>query len=301
MADAAHDQRKTSLEAFLAECDKLDADGDNKELITIVRNAERENFEAEFRGRIERKIQKEAMQTRVSYGGLDAGGPGPDWGKVIVDLGTERDELKAKWEAADKEVKRLNQVNFELVAQTAEEGKARQATAFRDTLSAGAAAWIGEQLRSIGAVRLKLRNADGSHKHRRWFVWSVGTDGSLRVAWGKRRDGAEHFAWKQLSYAAPKQRTVTGVRESPAATNPLGLTVEVSEGAAVVVVAEDEWVRRFVLDLAAGGDGPPPTPRRSRPRPSAPRHPRAPPPRGSSLTGCAHSPPSRLVSACCRA
>ena len=123
MADAAHDQRKTSLEAFLAECDKLDADGDNKELITIVRNAERENFEAEFRGRIERKIQKEAMQTRVSYGGLDAGGPGPDWGKVIVDLGTERDELKAKWEAADKEVKRLNQVNFELV--TARHGPLR--------------------------------------------------------------------------------------------------------------------------------------------------------------------------------
>ena len=123
MTDAAHDQRKTSLEAFLADCDKLDADGDNKELITIVRNAERENFEAEFRGRIERKIQKEAMQTRVSYGGLDAGGPGPDWGKVIVDLGTERDELKAKWEAADKEVKRLNQVNFELV--TARHGPLR--------------------------------------------------------------------------------------------------------------------------------------------------------------------------------
>ena len=123
VADAAHDQRKTSLEAFLADCDKLDADGDNKELITIVRNAERENFEAEFRGRIERKIQKEAMQTRVSYGGLDAGGPGPDWGKVIVDLGTERDELKAKWEAADKEVKRLNQVNFELV--TARHGPLR--------------------------------------------------------------------------------------------------------------------------------------------------------------------------------
>ena len=123
VADAAHDQRKTSLEAFLADCDKLDADGDNKELITIVRNAERENFEAEFRGRIERKIQKEAMQTRISFGGVDAGGPGPAWGKVIVDLGVERDELKAKWEAADKEVKRLNQVNFELV--TARHGPLR--------------------------------------------------------------------------------------------------------------------------------------------------------------------------------
>eukprot|EP01045_Picozoa_sp_COSAG04_P042808 COSAG04_NODE_13709_length_594_cov_2.058586_1_plen_181_part_10 len=107
----------------------------------------------------------------------------------------------------------LEDAELELVAQTAAEGKARQADAFRATLSAGAAAWIGEQLGSIGAVRLKLRNADGSHKHRRWFVWSVSADASLRVAWGKRRDGAEHFAWKQLGYAAPKQRTVTGVRE----------------------------------------------------------------------------------------
>ena len=132
----------------------------------------------------------------------------------------------------------VEDAELELVAQTGEEDKARQITAFRETLSAGAAAWIGEQLGSIGAVRLKLRNADGSHKHRRWFVWSVAADGSLRVAWGKRRDGAEHFAWKKLSYAAPKQRTVTGVREESPATNPLGLTVEVSEGAAVVVVAE---------------------------------------------------------------
>ena len=132
----------------------------------------------------------------------------------------------------------VSDAELELVAQTAEEGKARQAAAFRATLSAGAAAWINAQLYSmIGAVRLKLRNADGSHKHRRWFVWSVGADGRLRVAWGKRRDGAEHFAWKQLSYAAPKRRTVTGVREESPATNPLGLTLEVSEGAAVIVVA----------------------------------------------------------------
>eukprot|EP01045_Picozoa_sp_COSAG04_P016520 COSAG04_NODE_1385_length_6986_cov_8.400755_6_plen_444_part_00 len=145
----------------------------------------------------------------------------------------------------------VSDAELELVAQTADEGKARQAAAFRATLSAGAAAWIAEQLGSIGAVRLKLRNADGSHKHRRWFVWSVAADGSLRVAWGKRRDGAEHFAWKQLSYAAPKRRTVTGVREESPATNELGLTVEVSEGAAVVVVPEDQWARRFVLGLAA--------------------------------------------------
>ena len=72
---------------------------------------------------------------------------------------------------------------------------------------------------------------DGSHKHLRWFTWSIAADGSLRVAWGKRRDGVEHFAWKKLSYAAPKQRTVTGVREESPATNPLGLTVEVSEAA----------------------------------------------------------------------
>ena len=143
-----------------------------------------------------------------------------------------------------------------LAPQTAEEGEARRAAAFRGVLSAGAAESISQRLRLIGAVRLKLRHADGSHKHRRWFVWSVGADRSLRVAWGKRRDGAEHFVWKQLSYAAPKQRTVTGVREESPATNPLGLTVEVSEGAAVVAVAEDEWARRFVLDLVAAVVGP---------------------------------------------
>ena len=68
----------------------------------------------------------------------------------------------------------VEDAELELVAQTAEEGKARQAAAFRARAQRGAAAWIGEQLGSIGAVRLKLRNTDGSHKHRRWFVWSVG-------------------------------------------------------------------------------------------------------------------------------
>eukprot|EP01045_Picozoa_sp_COSAG04_P030147 COSAG04_NODE_5153_length_1719_cov_3.144444_2_plen_134_part_01 len=59
----------------------------------------------------------------------------------------------------------VSDAELELVAQSAEEGEARRAAAFRATLSAGAAAWIAEQLGSIGAVRLKLRNADGSHKH----------------------------------------------------------------------------------------------------------------------------------------
>ena len=49
-----------------------------------------------------------ALQGEVEGPGADAGGPAPYRGKDF-------DELKAKLEAADAEVKRLNQVNFELV------------------------------------------------------------------------------------------------------------------------------------------------------------------------------------------
>ena len=49
-----------------------------------------------------------ALQGEVEGPGADAGGPAPYRGKDF-------DELKAKLEAADAEIKRLNQVNFELV------------------------------------------------------------------------------------------------------------------------------------------------------------------------------------------
>eukprot|EP01045_Picozoa_sp_COSAG04_P017117 COSAG04_NODE_1489_length_6551_cov_34.697768_4_plen_455_part_00 len=148
----------------------------------------------------------------------------------------------------------VEDAELELVAQTAEEGKARQAAAFRDTLSAGAAAWIAEQLGSIGAVRLKLRNADGASERWRWFVWSVAADGSLHVVWSRNCDGSDYSCcWRR---EPREERTVTGVREESPATNELGLTVDVSEGAAVVVVAENEWARRFVLGLAAAAVGP---------------------------------------------
>ena len=49
-----------------------------------------------------------ALQGEVEGPGADAGGPAPYRGKDF-------DELKAKLEAADAEVKRLNQVNFELL------------------------------------------------------------------------------------------------------------------------------------------------------------------------------------------
>ena len=149
-----------------------------------------------------------------------------------------------------------------LAPQTAEEGEARRAAAFRGVLSAGAAESISQRLRLIGAVRLKLRHADGSHKHRRWFTWSIAADGSLRVAWGKNRDGSDHFAWKRLSFAAPKQRTVTGVRGESASSNVLGFTLEVAEGEPVVVVPQNTWemegprTRKFCLDLVAAVHGP---------------------------------------------
>ena len=69
-------------------------------------------------------------------------------------------------------------------------------------------------------VRMKLRNADGSDKHTRWF-WLT-ADGDLRVSvhWGKRRDGADHFLWRQRRRAPPKQcvvRSIGGDFAEPAA------------------------------------------------------------------------------------
>ena len=49
-----------------------------------------------------------ALQGEVEEPGADAGGPAPYRGEDF-------DELKAKLEAADAEIKRLNQVNFELL------------------------------------------------------------------------------------------------------------------------------------------------------------------------------------------
>lgn len=119
MADAAReglrDRRKKDLRALREVARELSAESHHKEMIRMSRNGELTIASRESRGRIERNVQKEAYQTRVAFGGVEAGGPGPDWGKVIVDLGKERDELKNKLENSEKEVKRLNQVNFELV------------------------------------------------------------------------------------------------------------------------------------------------------------------------------------------
>jgi len=82
---------------------------DERERAAILADEELERARIESRHRLERKRQAEAELTRSPYGGGDAGAPPPYWGKVI-------DELKAKLEAAEKEIARLNQVNFELVA-----------------------------------------------------------------------------------------------------------------------------------------------------------------------------------------
>ncbi len=197
MADAAHDQRKKSLEAFLADVDRYNAEADNKELVDGIRHEEREAFEAESRGRIERKVQKEAMQTRISYGGLDAGGPGPDWGKVIVDLGTERDELKAKWEAADKEVKRLNQVNFELV--TAQ----RNAAFERGRLDGVAQAAQGDPFEaheppekfSLESVRRVVGESELQHLQKSYDELAGHHEYAIQYARLARR--ARHAAWRE--------------------------------------------------------------------------------------------------------
>ena len=128
MAD--FDARRTQMrDAFLRDLAAAYEAGDERERAAILADEELERFRIESRHRLERKRQAEAELTRSAYGGGDdVGGPPPYWGKVI-------DELKAKLEAAEKEIARLNQVNFELVTKhTAELSKftelmtARQAT-----------------------------------------------------------------------------------------------------------------------------------------------------------------------------
>eukprot|EP01045_Picozoa_sp_COSAG04_P018589 COSAG04_NODE_1730_length_5772_cov_79.772078_4_plen_206_part_00 len=74
-------------------------------------------------------------------------------------------------------------------------------------------------------ARMMLRNADGSDKHTRWF-WLTADDGMrVSVHWGKRRDGADHFLWRQRRRAPPKQRIVRSIGGEFADPGGLGLTI----------------------------------------------------------------------------
>ena len=87
-------------------------------------------------------------------------------------------------------------------------------------------------------VRMMLRKASGSDKHLRWF-WLTVEDGvrvglrhqRVSVHWGKRRDGADHFLWRQRRRAPPKQLFVSSIVE-PAGEERygLGLTITAATG-----------------------------------------------------------------------
>ncbi len=100
-------------------------------------------------------------------------------------------------------------------------------------------------------VVLKLRRANGKHKHRRWaHLERQGAD--VILVWAQHEDGSEQWQWKSFGSVPPKRRTVTGVREDMlprdhANAHGLGFAVETAEGGDVLFVAEsaeqrDTWL-----------------------------------------------------------
>ena len=129
----------------------------------------------------------------------------------------------------------------------------------RDAEAAVAAA-KAEKLEAAGAIgalvrasRLLLHQPDGSPKHWRWFclkkdeaatATAAATDSRDRVVvqWGKNQDGSDHWLWKQMASAPPKQRTITGVRATGPSGAAHGFTI-LTESDDVAVAAADESTR----------------------------------------------------------
>ena len=85
---------------------------------------------------------------------------------------------------------------------------------------------------------LKLRRANGKHKHRRWAHLEREGDDVILV-WAQHEDGSEQWQWKTFGSVPPKRRTVTGVREDmlpPGHANgrELGFAVETVEGLSLI-------------------------------------------------------------------
>ena len=105
---------------------------------------------------------------------------------------------------------------------------------------------------------LKLRRANGKHKHRRWahLEWQ-GAD--VILVWAQHEDGSEQWQWKTFGSVPPKRRTVTGGREDMlprdhANGHALGFAVETAEGGDVLFVAESAeqratWLSALLLNL----------------------------------------------------
>ena len=94
---------------------------------------------------------------------------------------------------------------------------------------------------------MKLRNSNGSHKHYRWVWLTVAQDEdgapTLLLHWGKNRDRSDHWLWKQMGSAPPKQRTVTAVNLGlmwralyMSRYRALGITVETTSGGVLFLV-----------------------------------------------------------------
>eukprot|EP01045_Picozoa_sp_COSAG04_P013519 COSAG04_NODE_963_length_9150_cov_8.566788_2_plen_200_part_00 len=68
-------------------------------------------------------------------------------------------------------------------------------------------------------VVLKLRRANGKHKHRRWaHLERQGAD--VILVWAQHEDGSEQWQWKTFGSVPPKRRTVTAAASrGPAATS----------------------------------------------------------------------------------
>eukprot|EP01045_Picozoa_sp_COSAG04_P028829 COSAG04_NODE_4578_length_2006_cov_2.462507_1_plen_352_part_10 len=93
-------------------------------------------------------------------------------------------------------------------------------------------------------TRMKLRKADGAHKHRRWFWLTVGEDGlQIRVRWSPNEDKSAAWQWKRFRSAPPKQRRVTAMRATGEGRSQLGLTMEAEGSEPVIAVAESEGQR----------------------------------------------------------
>ena len=98
---------------------------------------------------------------------------------------------------------------------------------------------------------LKLRRANGKHKHRRWAHLERQGDDVILV-WAQHEDGSEQWQWKSFGSVPPKRRTVTGVRDvvpGVGRSMRLSFAVETAEGGDVLFVAESAEQRVIWLSL----------------------------------------------------
>ena len=142
-------------------------------------------------------------------------------------------------------------VELDLAPQTAELEERRSVDAgmpvLRAALNAAAASRMRAAVERCGTTHMKLRNSNGSHKHYRWVWLTVAQDEdgapTLLLHWGKNRDRSDHWLWKQMGSAPPKQRTVTAVNLGlmwralyMSRYRALGITVETTRGGVLFLV-----------------------------------------------------------------